>query len=75
VPDSSSQDSEFLALLEEDPDVDAPFILPKSTAENCRLCFPSVIGAKECHRQGKEALAEKELTLRWGQANDCLHGI
>jgi hypothetical protein len=75
VPDSSSQDSEFLALLEEDPDVDAPFILPKSTAENRHLCFPSVIGAKECRQQGKEALAEKELTLCQGQANNCLHDI
>lgn len=75
VPDASPRDAEFLALLEEDPDVHAPFILPKSTAENRRLCFPSVIGAEECHRQGKEALVEKELTLRRGQANDCLHGI
>jgi hypothetical protein len=75
VPDSSSQDSEFLAWLEEDPDIDAPFILPKSTAENHRLCFPLVIGAKECRWQGKEALAKKELTLHWGQANNCLHGI
>lgn len=68
-------DSELLALLEEDPEIPAPFVLPKLVAENRRLPFPSTIGTVQLNAAGYGALVKKELELRKGQANDCLHGV
>lgn len=43
--------------------------------EHRKLSLPSAYGQQQCHQLGIEKLAEKELVLREGQANDALHQI
>jgi hypothetical protein len=43
--------------------------------ENCRLRMPSTLGVDECARLGLGKLAEQEVELRTGQANDCLENL
>lgn len=74
-PDVAPEDGQYMSLLEEDPDQPVPFILPKVVAENQYLCFPSTIGGEALKAAGYGALAEKELLLRRGQANDSLQGV
>lgn len=73
--DVTAQDAEYLTLLEEDPDEPMPFILPRTVAENMHLSFPSMIGSEILRATGYGALAEKELLLRKGQANDTLQAV
>ncbi|KAI6145861.1 hypothetical protein BKA82DRAFT_29681 [Pisolithus tinctorius] len=40
---------------------------------NC--CLPSALGIDACQARGLQNLAEMELKLRTGQANDVLHGL
>ena len=74
-PDATAGDSEFLSLLEEDPDIPTPFTPPKVVAENQFLPFPSTVGVDTLTTAGLDSLVKKELILRKGQANDCLQGV
>ncbi|KIK72453.1 hypothetical protein PAXRUDRAFT_21973 [Paxillus rubicundulus Ve08.2h10] len=44
-------------------------------AEESHLPFPSSLGRKTCKDLGLDWLAEEELELRNGQANNCLHHL
>jgi hypothetical protein len=44
-------------------------------SEHRRLALPSLYGRRKCQELGIEDLAEKELVLRQGQANDALHQL
>ncbi|KIK72359.1 hypothetical protein PAXRUDRAFT_22081, partial [Paxillus rubicundulus Ve08.2h10] len=44
-------------------------------AEESHLPFPSSMGRKTCKDLGLDWLAEEELELKKGQANDCLHHL
>lgn len=74
-PDVSAADTEYLSLLDEDPDLPVAFVLPRVVAENTYLAFPSTIGKEALKEAGYFALVEKELMLRKGQANDSLAGV
>lgn len=74
-PDVAAEDAQYMSLLDEDPDLPVAFVLPKVFAENKFLCFPSTLGAEALKAAGFNALIEKELMLRKGQANDSLQGV
>lgn len=74
-PDVAAEDAQYMSLLDEDPDMPVAFVLPKVFAENKFLCFPSTLGAEALKAAGFDALLDKELMLRKGQANDSLQGV
>jgi hypothetical protein len=45
------------------------------TPENAVICMPSSLKKGDIERLGLQALAEQELALRQGQANDCLQAL
>jgi len=51
------------------------FLTSPGNAEVAALPLPSYMGMDACHRLGLEGLANQELLLRQGQANDALHEI
>lgn len=74
VPDVDPEESQFLALLDEDePDIAEPFVLPAVSAENKLLALPAMLQLPLT--DASKALRHKELTLRQGQANDALQGL
>ena len=44
-------------------------------SEDAPLCLPSTLGTEVCVQRGLQQLADQELQLRQGQANDALHLI
>jgi hypothetical protein len=73
--DDSAADSVSVAdgynriASDDDSSTDAP------NAESFRLILPSTLGMETCSAKGKDYLANIELQLRIGQANDALHEI
>ncbi|KAL6298289.1 hypothetical protein BKA93DRAFT_830835 [Sparassis latifolia] len=57
--------------VEENPEDIEEEVLP----ENITLLLPSSLGIKQCKTVGWESIAQQELQLRVGQANDCLEDL
>jgi hypothetical protein len=77
VPSSHAPDYETDSAAEEDtnPFIVCPPLVLVHTAETCPLLLPSTFGFPKITVLGLGSLAEKELQLQEGQANDELQGI
>ncbi|GBE87766.1 hypothetical protein SCP_1104430 [Sparassis crispa] len=57
--------------VKENPEDIEEEVLP----ENITLLLPSSLGIEQCKMVGWESIAQQELQLRVGQANDCLEDL
>ncbi|KIM60144.1 hypothetical protein SCLCIDRAFT_124797 [Scleroderma citrinum Foug A] len=62
--------------IPQDYEIENPFVLPtQGNAELILPPLPSYIRVEQLQELGLEILVDQELSLRQGQANDCLHQI
>ena len=62
--------------IPQDYEIENPFVLPtQGNAESILPPLPSYIGVDRLQELGLKILVDQELSLRQGQANDCLHEI
>ena len=62
--------------IPQDYEIENPFVLPtQGNVESILPPLPSYIGVDWLQELGLEILVDQELSLRQGQANDCLHKI
>ena len=62
--------------IPQDYEIENPFVLPtQGNAELILPPLPSYIRVEQLRELGLEILVDQELSLRQGQANDCLHEI
>ncbi|KIK74697.1 hypothetical protein PAXRUDRAFT_19618 [Paxillus rubicundulus Ve08.2h10] len=76
-PEKVDQDQEdWIDEIESKDNAEVAFgNLDPHHAEESHLPFPSSLGRKTCEDLGLDWLAEEELELRKGQANNCLHHL
>ena len=68
--------TETASDIPQDYEIENPFVLPtQGNAELILPPLPSYIGVDWLQELGLETLVDQELSLRQGQANDCLHKI
>src|SRR5580700_9507797 len=75
--ESGSENEGSNSLLLEDPDDDDDYEEDNNlqAPENTALCMPSSLTPEDIERLGLQSLADQELKLQEGQANDCLMGL
>ncbi|KIM65072.1 hypothetical protein SCLCIDRAFT_1163641 [Scleroderma citrinum Foug A] len=62
--------------IPQDYEIENPFVLPtQGNVESILPPLPSYIRVDQLQELGLEILVDQELSLRQGQANDCLHEI
>jgi hypothetical protein len=69
--ESGSEDESRSGLEQEDGDNDDDHEMPEKTA----ICMPSSLMSEDIQRLGLQSLADQEIKLREGQANDCLQAL
>ncbi|KIK73774.1 hypothetical protein PAXRUDRAFT_20507 [Paxillus rubicundulus Ve08.2h10] len=76
-PEQADQDQEdWIDEIGSKEDAEVAFrTLDPHHAKESYLPFPSSLGRKTCKDLGMDWLAEEELELIKGQANDCLHHL
>ena len=68
--------TETASNIPQDYEIENPFVLPtQGNAESILPPLPSYIEVEQLQELGLEILVDQELSLRQGQANDCLHEI
>ena len=72
VENETGDPEDNLNVFDETPSLNwSPRIFP----ESIDITLPSTLGQAYCEKYGLQTLAEQELKLRQGQANDALHQI